>query len=96
MPPYVKQTIGVAPLFTNEDESATYLVGVEAILRIDNEGTLSSEIVDATADLEQLDSGQDWYDCTDCILALVDQAPGELTMSLSPVKPLEQDDHARL
>jgi hypothetical protein len=67
-PPW--QDIGVEPILPGYDEN-TFSITVQAVLRIDNEGRLSSEVIDVSLDPESLGPSEEWY-TDDFILALIE------------------------
>ena len=64
-PPW--QDFGVGPFLPGDDVSIT----VWAVLRIDNEGRLSSEVIDVSLDPDCLGPSEEWY-TDEVILALQD------------------------
>jgi hypothetical protein len=62
-PPW--QDIGVEPILPGDDVPIT----VQAVLRIDNEGSVSSEVIDVSLDPDSLGPSEEWY-TDDVILAL--------------------------
>jgi hypothetical protein len=64
-PPW--QGIGVKPFLPGDDVSIT----VQAVLRIDNEGRLSSEVIDVSLDPDCLGPSEEWY-TDEVILALLE------------------------
>ena len=64
-PPW--QDIGVEPILPGDDVPIT----VQAVLRIDNEGRVSSEVIDVSLDPDSLGPSEEWY-TDDVILALQD------------------------
>jgi hypothetical protein len=64
------QDIGVEPISPDRDEN-TFSITVQAVLRIDNEGRLSSEVIDVSLDPESLGPSEEWY-TDDFILALIE------------------------
>jgi len=67
-PPW--QDIGVEPVLTGYDEN-TFSITVQAVLRIDNEGRLSSEVIDVSLDPDCLGPSEEWY-TDEVILALLE------------------------
>jgi len=67
-PPW--QDIGVEPISPGYDEN-TFSITVQAVLRIDNEGRVSSEVIDVSLDPDSLGPSEEWY-TDDVILALQD------------------------
>jgi hypothetical protein len=67
-PPW--QDIGVEPVLPGHDEN-TFSITVQAVLRIDNEGRLSSEVIDVSLDPDCLGPSEEWY-TDEVILALQD------------------------
>ena len=63
-PPW--EDIGVGPFLPGDDVSIT----VRAVLRIDNEGRLSSEVIDVSLDPACLEPREEWY-TDNFILALL-------------------------
>ena len=63
---------GVEPILDcRRDGFDTFMIGTEAVLRINNEAEVSSEILDAWTDSDKMP--EDWsYDCEGCLFALVD------------------------
>ena len=64
-PPW--QDIGVEPILPGDDVPIT----VQAVLRIDNEGRVSSEVIDVSLDPDSLGPSEEWYN-DDFILALIE------------------------
>jgi len=64
-PPW--QDIGVESILPGDDVPIT----VQAVLRIDNEGRVSSEVIDVSLDPDSLGPSEEWY-TDDVILALQD------------------------
>ena len=67
-PPW--QDIGVEPILPADDEN-TFSITVQAVLSIDNEGRVSSEVFDVSLDPDCLGPDEEWY-TEDVILALQD------------------------
>jgi hypothetical protein len=67
-PPW--QDIGVEPVLPGYDEN-TFSITVQAVLRIDNEGRLSSEVIDVSLDPDCLGPSEEWY-TDEVILALLE------------------------
>jgi hypothetical protein len=67
-PPW--QDIGVEPILPADDEN-TFSITVQAVLSIDNEGRVSSEVIDVSLDPDCLGPDEEWY-TEDVILALQD------------------------
>ena len=64
------QDIGVEPILPADDEN-TFSIIVQAILSIDNEGRVSSEVIDVSLDPDSLGPDEEWY-TENVILALQD------------------------
>ena len=64
------QDIGVEPILPGDDEN-TFSIIVQAVLSIDNEGRVSSEVIDVSLDPDCLGPDEEWY-TDDVILALQD------------------------
>jgi len=64
------QDIGVEPISPGRDEN-TFSITVQAVLSIDNEGRVSSEVIDVSLDHDCLGPDEEWY-TDDVILALQD------------------------
>jgi hypothetical protein len=64
------QDIGVEPISPGRDEN-TFSITVQAVLRIDNDGRLSSEVIDVSLDPDSLGPSEEWY-TDDFILALIE------------------------
>jgi hypothetical protein len=64
--------IGVEPVLDgSQDGFDTFMIGAEAVLRINNSGEVSSDLLEAWTDPDNMP--QDWsYDCDGCLFALVD------------------------
>jgi len=67
-PPW--QDIGVEPVLPGDDENI-FSITVQAVLRINNKGRVSSEVIDVSLDPDSLGPGEEWY-TDDVILALQD------------------------
>ena len=66
-PPPPWQDIAVEPILSGDDVPIT----VQAVLRIDNEGRVSSEVIDVSLDPDSLGPSEEWYN-DDFILALIE------------------------
>ena len=64
------EDIGVEPVLSGDDENIFSTI-VQAVLRIDNEGRLSSEVIDVSLDPDCFGPSEEWY-TDDVILALQD------------------------
>jgi hypothetical protein len=64
--------IGVEPVLdASQDGCDTFMIGAEAVLRINDGAEVSSEILDAWTDSDKMP--EDWsYDCDGCFFAFVD------------------------
>jgi hypothetical protein len=67
-PPW--RDIGVEPVLTGDDENIFSII-IQAVLRINNKGRVSSEIIDVSLDRDSLGPSEEWY-ADDAILALQD------------------------